>query len=454
MLVLLPLVIACKDFTFKHGFLALPRFGGEFRERSLESVKRYAPASESSKSGYDGQFYAQIALDPSLQHPGLSAACDTLPYRAKRIGLPVMAYILGAGDAWIVLQIYSVLNIFFWIWLAWMMVRQFGCQTTESQWLLIGVLWSAGVLISISRALTDLPALCLSVAALTLLSSRTLSPKDARFTSPLSRLRGRVPSEVLGDDFPKTAPWCPPEGAKVCQAWDGQGTSTVFLLKSILSSILFSLASLTKETAILSIGCLWDGKSRPFSIGKTIRVGMILTIIVLPVAAWSYYVAQTVGRDNAGMFNFTYPFVGFLRKLYFAWSEAFSKFPRMPILEMLAPISMAIQAIWMVGHTNFRSRWWSLGAGAVLLSMLIGDFVWASQSAYSRCLLPMTVAFNVTLFQDAYLPVERKRVWWWVGNLGLLDRGAIGIVLLAAIRLAIGWACMAERAETSASPRQ
>ena len=180
---------------------------------------------------------------------------------------------------------------------------------------------------------------------------------------------------------------------------------------------------------------------------------MLLTIIVLPIVMWSYYVTQTVGRDTVGMFNFTYPFVGFFRKLYFSWSEAFSEFPRMPILEMLAPISMAVQAIWMVRQMDWRSRWWLFGAGAVLLSVVIGDFVWASQSAYARCLLPMTVAFNVTLFQHAYLTSERKRVWWWMGNLGLLDRGAIGLVFIAALRLAGGWAGKAGRTAAPAKPR-
>ncbi len=431
----MPIAFVCKDFTFKHGFLVLPRFGGAFREQSLESVKRYAPASEPSKSGYDGQFYAQIALDPSLRDPGLLAACDTLAYRAKRIGLPVLAYVLGRGDSWIVLQLYSILNIFFWLWLGWMMVRQFGCQTTDSQWLLIGVLWSAGVLISISRALTDLPALCLSVAALTLLSPRNRSQGERSE-------RNLLPGESNWGSI----------GSVQSHEHKDRGLGALFSVQPFLSAIVFSLAGLTKETAILSAGSLLKWNPRANLIGNTLRAGLTLMIVVFPIAAWSYYVAHTVGRDNVGMFNFTYPFVGFIRKLYLAWSEACSEFPRMPILEMLAPISMAVQAIWMVRNTNLRSRWWMLGAGSVLLLIVIGDFVWASQSAYSRCLLPLTVAFNVTLFQEAYLPAKRKRVWWWLGNLGLLDRGAIGIVFIAAIRLASGWVGKSGWTATSARP--
>lgn len=406
-LVLLPLVFTIKDFSFSHGFLALPRFGGVFREQALEPVKLYAPLSSPTSSGYDGQFYAQIALDPSLREPGLKAACDTLPYRAKRIGLPTLAYVLGGGNAWLTLQFYSILNLFFWMLLAWMMIRRFGCQTLDAQLLLIGVLWSAGTLVSISRALTDLPALCLSVAALIIVYPRN----DA-----LATIRSPVVFE-----------------------WNQSRTEFFAWVRSILGAMVFSLAVLTKETALLSVVCLWNWNSWSGSLRQACRMAIGLLIVAIPFVLWSYYVTSTVGRDSVGMFNFTYPGVGFFRKLGFAWSEAYSDFPRLPILEMLAPLSILVQAFWMVRRVNLLSPWWLLGAGAVLLTVIIGDFVWASQTAYSRCLLPMTVAFNVTLFQYEYLSTERKRAWWWLGNLGLLDRCAVGIALMALIRLVIFW---------------
>jgi hypothetical protein len=406
-LVLLPIVFTVKDFTFNHGFLALPRFGGAFREQALEPVKLYAPLKSATSSGYDGQFYAQIALDPSLREPGLKAACDALAYRAKRIALPSLAHFLGGGNAWLTLQLYSILNLFFWMLLAWLLVRHFGCQTLDAQLLLIGVLWSAGTLVSISRALTDLPALFLSIAALLIVYPRndSLVANRSRFALESNHLR--MPTFSWG--------------------------------RSILGAMVFSLAVLTKETALLSAVCLWNWNSWTVSLRQSCRFAIGLLIVAVPFALWSYYVTHTVGRDDVGIFNFTYPGVGFFRKLGFAWSEAYSDFPRLPVLEMLAPLSILVQAFWMVKKVNLNSPWWLLGAGAVLLTVVIGDFVWASQTAYSRCLLPMTVAFNVTLFKYEYLTTERKRIWWWLGNLGLLDRCAIGIVLIAVIRFVPLW---------------
>ena len=45
--------------------------------------------------GYDGQFYAQLAVDPLLQSPGIENALDAPAYRARRILLSWTAYVFG-----------------------------------------------------------------------------------------------------------------------------------------------------------------------------------------------------------------------------------------------------------------------------------------------------------------------------------------------------------------------
>jgi hypothetical protein len=45
--------------------------------------------------GYDGQFYAQLALHPDLKDPNLANALDNPVYRARRIGLSLLAFCLG-----------------------------------------------------------------------------------------------------------------------------------------------------------------------------------------------------------------------------------------------------------------------------------------------------------------------------------------------------------------------
>jgi hypothetical protein len=94
--------------------------------------------------------------------------------------------------------------------------------------------------------------------------------------------------------------------------------------------------------------------------------------------------------------------------------------------------------IWLTRYADPRSRWWWFGYLYVVLALFLGEYVWATQSAYSRALLPMIVSFNVLLYQTqrggpAY------RWWWWLGNLGFLDRALPGILILAAVGAAARW---------------
>ena len=48
-------------------------------------------------ASYDGQFYAQLALEPLLRNPDIDRALDQPPYRARRILLSWTAWALGLG---------------------------------------------------------------------------------------------------------------------------------------------------------------------------------------------------------------------------------------------------------------------------------------------------------------------------------------------------------------------
>ena len=61
-LVLLALVAA--KFDARTGFTALIRFGAEWESRRMEQLAPVAVATLPGP-GYDGQFYAQLALDPT-----------------------------------------------------------------------------------------------------------------------------------------------------------------------------------------------------------------------------------------------------------------------------------------------------------------------------------------------------------------------------------------------------
>lgn len=383
---IVPVSVALLGFSKKHGFLGLPRFGEVFREQSMDPVKQFAPPVKPNDVGYDGQFYAQIALDPTLNNPALRKACDNLSYRAKRIGLPGLAFVMGAGRPWLVLQIYSVLNVAFWFLLLIVLLRQFGIDSWRNRLLAIGILWNAGSLISIGRALTDLPALCLSVIAVCLQSN----PSKERH---------------VGLSSTKAHWW--------------------------LASVIASLSVLTKETAVLSV--------LSFGIGSVprhyIRTLVTSAIIVVPIGIWVVYVHNQVGSDANGIGNFSFPFYGFSHKIVVEWSKAFVEFPRMPILEMIAPWTIVVQIAFMLRLASWRSNWWLFGIGFVLLAIVMSPWVWATQSAYSRCLLPLSVSFNVLLYQSS-LSQSKHWKWWIGGNLGFLDRAALGIFLLFVAELA------------------
>lgn len=48
-------------------------------------------------TGYDGQLFLTLALDPSLSDPGSLRALDNPRYRYRRIGYPALGYVLGLG---------------------------------------------------------------------------------------------------------------------------------------------------------------------------------------------------------------------------------------------------------------------------------------------------------------------------------------------------------------------
>ena len=123
------------------GFLGLALFGKHFETTRLEAVNRAAPPT-ATEIGYDGQFYAQVALDPSLGDPALPRALDNAAYRARRIGLPVLAWAAGLGrPAW-VLQAYVLLNAVFWVLLLATLALAVGLRTPRGVLLAVALLWA------------------------------------------------------------------------------------------------------------------------------------------------------------------------------------------------------------------------------------------------------------------------------------------------------------------------
>lgn len=361
LLAALPVCIVTKEFSTEHGFLTLPMFGNAFLPQALPIVREINPPV-SSEHGYDGQFYAQIALSPRLTDPDLRRAIENLPpaqdsmgYRARRIGLPMLAYAVGLGHpAWI-LQAYSVLNLFFWLGMMGLLARYVGFGGIRERLLAVAILWTTGTLVSVERALTDLPSVALSMWGL-LLSETHVGAAGG----------------------------------------------------------LLALSTLFRETSVLSFPALvWIDRDHPPR-----RLAWLLPVLIAPITLWLVYVRFQTPPQSSGLHLFTLPFVGWWEKMALHLSRR-----PMVLVELLAPIAIVLQVVYIAFRPRLTSRWWRWGAGWAVLALVVGAPIWVEQFGYCRILLPLTVAFNVLVYQH-----ERNwsyRLWFLLGNLWLFERATV-----------------------------
>lgn len=344
----------------KGGVLVFPHFGEVFQANQLPELQAFDPPVF-SRHGYDGQFYAQMALNPLLTDPAMAEALDAPSYRARRIGLPLMAAVLGAGHSAYVLTAYSLLNFAFWAVLAWLLVSGYLDRSLRSLAAVLAVLWTSGAIVSMDRALTDLPAAVLGLLA--------------------AHLALRNPS----------APW------------------------------LMAFSALVKDTSVVSMAAMWPRFRR---LDWQRRVGLAL-VLLLPVAAWTAYVFWRMPPGAAaGVGNFSLPGLAWWAKVQATLALLFNLGPGDPALtilrylvELAAPLSLAVQAAYLLLRWRPNEPLWGFGIGFAVLTFLIGPSVWAEFMAYTRVLLPLTIAFNLLLLRD-----QTQRTFWpWfiAGNCGL-----------------------------------
>jgi hypothetical protein len=355
-LVFAALVLA--KFSLSSGFTGLIRFGETWQDRRLSALQPLPVATVANSNGYDGQFYAQIALDPLLRSIELDQAIDTPSYRARRILLPATAHVIGLGNPWWTLQVYALLNVFCWFALGRVLLR----HLPDSDWPAFarwaGCMFSLGVLDSVRQALVDLPALLLLALA--------------------------VDAHVRPHPFKSTF-------------WQ-------------------ALSSLTKETSLLGILALHCGPTSPAIRWK--RTFWSLAAASLPIALWALYVHQRfMGSPSGnGLGNFDWPVLGLLTQAKLSLQAVcHSDFDGRYSFGLLAIAGLFVQS-WVVWRTRQpQSPWWRIGAAYSLLLIFLSFWVWSGYWAACRAVLPLTIAFNLLL------PANRW-FWplWIAGNLTLL----------------------------------
>ena len=87
-------------WTPEHGITKFLRVGREFDDRGTKifrATPKFIDPYPAHRWGFDGQLYAEMALDPLLLDPHMHVALDNPPYRAQRILLSWLAWGLGLG---------------------------------------------------------------------------------------------------------------------------------------------------------------------------------------------------------------------------------------------------------------------------------------------------------------------------------------------------------------------
>jgi hypothetical protein len=360
MLTIVPLKLLVDSYVPGHGFLSLIHFGAKFSSTRLPEINELVPPPR-SQYGYDGQFYAQLALHPSLRNENIAEALDQPTYRARRIGLPALAMGLGFGQTERVLNVYSVLNFVFWAILLGLLLHFIGLRRWRDVLLFIALLWTSGTLVSCARALIDLPAAVLGVAAV-------LTPG----------------------------------------LW-------------LIPLCLLSASALIKDTSVLSFAVIpWFAGGH----GHLGRMFLSAMLLIIPLSLWAVYVQVMMGSTaNIGSGNFGWPGWEVLHKLGGAINDLFST-PRGQIrrfahhaFELLGPLSLCVQAVYLFIYPKLRVPAWRLGIGFAALLLVLGSSVWTEYNAYSRVLLPLTMAFNLLIHQ--YEHGRAYATWYVAGNTGL-----------------------------------
>lgn len=345
-------------FSLQTGFSSLIRFGETWQERRHVLLKELPLATFPGSNGYDGQFYAQLALDPLLLGDDLKNNIDAPAYRSRRILTPATATVLGLGNPWWTIQAYSFINILCWFTLAWLLSMHFSGENWIGFARWIGCMFSMGILESVRQSLVDLPALVLLTLAV-------ISHNQSR-----------------------------------------SSCSTAWL----------ALGNLAKETNLL--GSLALEAEALFDRIRRRHALWLLASSAVPFALWSLYVASRFPEStgDGGLGNFTWPALGLLTQAKSSFAELFhGNIDGRYSFALIGMLGLIVQFWTIWSRPIYRSPWWRIGAAYSLLSLVMSSWIWSGYWAACRAALPMTIAFNLLLPRSLWF-------WplWIAGNLTIL----------------------------------
>ena len=338
------------------GFTALIGFPeGDTEPRALKSIPHYQYPIYAS---YDGQFYAQRALDPLLRDPDVDRGMDLAPFRARRILFSWTAYVLGLGrPAWI-LEAYALQNVVCWLIIAVLITKWISPSTPRGLALWTACLFSHGLLWSVRFALLDGPSLMLTMWAV----------------------------------------------------------ATAERERALASAVIVGINGLGRETNILAT----LAQPIPRVRAAWIRFAVAVVLVVVPSLIWMDYL-RSIYRSTtlAGTDSFVLIGSGLVQngrvvldRIRLAGVVA-ALFPACILL------SVVVQAACIFVRREHAAAWWRVAlAYAVMLLFLDPVLVAPSTGAITRVMLPLTIGFNILLAREP----RSARFWSWfvAGNLHLV----------------------------------
>ena len=337
------------------GFTSLIGFprGHEYEVPALRALPHYDYPAEVS---YDGQFYAQLALDPLLRDPATDRAMDLAPYRARRILFSWTAWLLGLGRPWGILQAYALQNVICWLLLAWLLTRWVPPDSPRQLASWSACLFAFGLLWSVRFSLLDGPSLALLAGAIV----------------AAERARTFTAAAIVG------------------------------------------FAVLARETNVLGASVLPLPSDRRGWLG----FALALALVVLPILIWFDYIWSIYRTTTvAGTANqLTTPVLSYVKVARIALGQLDDPGSAQHGQQVLLSIAaLHVQAAFLVVRRNLRSPWWRLAILYVLLMLTAERSLW-EPGGINRFLLPMTVGFNILLAQSS----GRFWPWFVAGNLTLI----------------------------------
>jgi hypothetical protein len=345
------------------GFTYLIEFGETSHARYLPELRAVNHYEMAHSSGYDAQYYAQIAMRPHLGDPVLRHAVDNLTYRARRILFSWTAWVLAGGRPILALNIYAFQNIACWFLLAVLLFRWLPPVSWGNCARWTAVLFSFGLIFSVKGALVDGPSLLLIAIGIALVESER--------------------------------PW--------------------------LAAAVLGISGLGKETNLMSaVGMRLPDRRDPRTWVSWLAQ---CAIVLLPLAAWVVCLRLWLGPNGSiGARNFAMPYVGLTNKIQDSVAQLMAEgFGSVAKFDLLVLVGLLAQFFFFMFRRRWDEPWWRVGACYGVLMIFLGDSVWELYpSAAARVLLPMTLAFNILVPRRGWWPLLLI-----IGNLGIFGSADI-----------------------------